>query len=444
MVGGTSEFSTVPVASPPSWGPANVPIQHIVVITMENHAYDNFFGTYCLVTTPACPHTARGLPATKCVPLQVYAGCVRPYNFTAHQLTPPDIPHAFNASVRSIDGGRMDGFYFAEGDTNETFGHYNGSTIPLYWDLAQEYGLGDNFFSSVTSWSLPNHWYEFAGQAPPISFNITRVTATTQAKHTYLNEANTTETVQDLLLQKPSVAWKFYDVSLGSYQHAINQPAFAGAYDAWNPLGARNVSYNATEAPHFVPRSQIFHDLNGTQFPNVSWIIPTGRYSDHPPNNISRGESYVTSIVDAVERSSYWKSTAIFLTWDDYGGFYDHIAPPKIDYMGLSLRVPMIVISPYTPAGRIVHQEGYFESLLKLIEWRFNLGCITPRDCGAPLPLGYFSFNSTARAPITFPTNATQVTYPFNMSREEGYSQAYSEINPALWDPLPGEDSDPD
>jgi phospholipase C len=444
MVGGTTEVSTVPMAVTPAWGPQNVPIQHVIVITMENHAFDNYFGTYCLKISAVCPQVSAGIPNGTCVPLKVYRGCVKPYAFPLSKLRSGDPPHDFNGTVDSIDHGRMDGFYLAEGKTNETFGHYNGSTIPIYWDLAQEYGLGDRFFSSATSWSLPNHWYEFAGQAPAVSINMSKIGSTSTVKHTYLNESNTTETVQDLLNRTPSVSWRFYDWKLLSYRAAIAKPAFTGAYDAWNPLQARHETYTTAQASHFEPRSAFFREIKGSSFPNVSWIIPTGNNSDHPPNNLSNGETYVATIVDSVERSSYWKSTAIFLTWDDYGGFYDHLAPPKIDFMGLSIRVPMIVISPYTPAGTVVSSLGYFESLLKFIEWRFNLGCITPRDCNAPLPLGYFNFNMTARAPITFPTNWTQDPYPFDTARESKYSHDYVEIDPAVWDPPDGIDTDPD
>ena len=141
-------------------------------------------------------------------------------------------------------------------------------------------------------------------------------------------------------------------------------------------------------------------------------MIPGPRFSDHPSANLSAGESYVASVVDAVARSPEWYSTAIFVSWDDYGGFYDHVAPPSVDALGLSFRVPLLVISPYTPAGLIVHSLGYFESLLHFVEWRFGLGCLTARDCQAPLPLDYFNFQSPPRAPYLFPTDPGLASYP--------------------------------
>jgi phospholipase C len=434
-------FGSVPGARAPN----DVPIQHIIVVVMENHPYDNLFGTYCLNVGPHCPDPANGIPSGTCVPYypnSTASGCIAPYPFTKSQLVTADPPHEWNATLGSIDGGKMDGFYVAERTGIAPFGYYNGTTLPDYWDMAQEYALGDHLYSSALSYSLPNHWYLLAGQAPPEAVNTSVLLGGWTAKHDYLNHANATRTVQDLLNNSPSTTWKYYDSSLESYQTAISSPYASGAYAYWNPLAARYESYTSWYYSHFVPRSQFFADASNGMIPAVSWIIPDASFSDHPPANLSAGESFVASIIDAVAASTEWSSTAIFLTWDDYGGFYDHVAPPRIDPLGLSFRVPMIVISPYTPAGLVVHSEMYFESLLRFIEWRFNLGCLTARDCGAPLPLAYFDFGAPPRSPVFFPTTASAATYP-----DPGYvtgatspgilaNPAFA-IDPARWDTGP-------
>jgi phospholipase C len=166
-------------------------------------------------------------------------------------------------------------------------------------------------------------------------------------------------------------------------------------------------------------------------------VIPGATFSDHPQlANLSNGEAYVAQTIDAVERSPDWKSTAIFLTWDEYGGWYDGVAPPKVGDLGLGIRVPLLVISPYTPLGAVVNSLGDFDSLLHFVEWRFGLGCLTTIDCDAPLPFGYFNFNQTARAQIIFPTNYTKATYP--MPLQTNYSmkmQCPSDcaITPGAW-----------
>ena len=391
-----------------------IPIRHVVIVLMENHAFDNFFGAYCPVVNTDCPMAVDGMPVGTCVPkapLDPGLGCVRPWPRNTSTVVAPDLSHLWNSTVRSIDAGRMDGFYRAEGSSAQPFGYYNASTIPLYWDLAENYGLGDDFFSSALSYSLPNHWYLLAGSAPPSSLNMTSHDPTSE--HAYLDQANATPTVQDLLNRSPGVSWSYYDWSLETYDQAISNPGGEGsAYDYWNPLAARAESYSAWYVDHFRPRSAFFDDaVNGT-LPNVSWVIPAFNFSDHPPDPPAEAEGFVASIVDAVEASPDWGSTALFLSWDDYGGFYDHVAPPPLDARGLSLRVPLIVISPYTRAGTVVSSLGYFESLLRFVEVRFGLGCLTPRDCHAPLQYGYFDFNATARPPILFPTNATELHYP--------------------------------
>jgi phospholipase C len=384
-------------------------VDHVVIIFMENHPFDNYFGTYPGVD---------GIPNGTCVPYNpsnLSQGCATPFDFSeAQAAAPTEMPHGYAPTVEAIDGGRMDGFYLAEGKKVAPFGHYNGSTIPVYWDMAQEFGLGDDFFSSSLSYSLPNHWYLMAGQYPDSAalpkspgYKSQNTLATVAEQHAYLNASNQTESVQDLLNATPNVGWKYYDWPLVNYSAAINRPVAANdngsAYADWSPLAAKSESYSSWYSSHFVPRTEFFQDVNGPQFPNVSWVIPDANFSDHPPANLSLGEAFVSSCVDAIENSSYWNSTAIFVTWDDYGGFYDHVAPPIVNPFGLSFRVPLLVFSPYTPAGSIVHGLGYFESLLRLVEDRFLGGaCITARDCSAPLPEGYFNFSMAPRAPVFF------------------------------------------
>ncbi|MCI4331000.1 MAG: hypothetical protein L3K19_04045 [Thermoplasmata archaeon] len=396
-------------ADPHPFSPSQTHIDHVVIVMLENHAYDNYFGTYCRTTDPFCSSTGHGIPYGTCVPYDptsLSLGCLRTWNFTVQNLSTDSPPHYYNNSVRAIDSGRMDGFYLAEHNGTLPFGHYNGSTIPVYWDLAEQYGLGDNFYSSELSYSLPNHWYLMAGQSPQNAQQITlHQNSPKSYLHTYLNEANRTKTVQDLLNHSRGVTWKAYDWPLPSYQVAINGPvglAPGSAYDNWNVLASRSESYSSSYNSHFVDRSQFFTDVAAGKLPSISWVTPATWFSDHPSSNITNGEGFVSQLVDAVENSTSWAHTAIFVSWDDYGGFYDHMAPPRLDSLGLSIRVPLLVISPYSKENYVSHKLGYFESLLHYVEWQFQLGCLTPRDCKAPLPFDFFNFNQTARKPMFF------------------------------------------
>ena len=402
--------------------PDNNPIEHIVVILQENRSFDHYFGTY-----PG----ANGIPKDVCMPLHPKYpedGCVKPFLSTSD--ISHDMPHTFHSSEVAYNEDKMNGFMAGEKNFN-TMSYYNNKTIPYYWDLAKHYVLADNFFSSALSYSLSNHWYAIAGQAPTTSIydalkaanatilpglNSTNEVRTLNPNGThyglektkgndvdleYLEEANRTKTVADLFENSSSVSWKYYDRPLdSSYKKAIQS---GSAYDYWNPFAAKGSSYSDDYHSHFVNRSEIFSDLKTGKFPQVSWVIPSIHISEHPPASIKKGMIWVTSVVNAIMNSKYWNNTAIIITWDEYGGFYDHVAPPKEDKFGLSFRVPALIISPYSKPGYIDHTLYSFESMLKFIEWRFGLSSLTYRDANANNLLNAFDFSQNPNPPHFIP-----------------------------------------
>ena len=226
----------------------------------------------------------------------------------------------------------------------------------------------------------------------------------------YLRESNLTTTVVDLLMNNTNnnISWKYYDhpVQIGGYDRAV----YTGrAFEYWNPFSAKGTSYTEAYAPHFVNRTQVFTDLKSRSFPQVSWVIPSAPLSEHPPASITVGMNWVKNVIDAIMVSPYWSSTAILLTWDDYGGFYDHVPPPQIDKYGLGFRMPALIISPYAKQGYIDHTRYQFESVLKFIEWRFNIPALTTRDVHANNLLNAFSFNQNADSPHIVSLNKTQL-----------------------------------
>ena len=118
----------------------------------------------------------------------------------------------------------------------------------------------------------------------------------------------------------------------------------------------------------------------GRSLPPVTWITPRFEVTEHPEFNFCHGENWSTEVIDAIMRSDMWKDTAIFLTWDDYGGFYDHVPPPQVDGFGFGIRVPMIVLSPYAKPGHVSHELGEFSSVLRFIEDNWGLTKLTKRD----------------------------------------------------------------
>ena len=454
---------------------ANNPIKHIVIIMQENRSFDNYFGTY-----PG----ANGIPKNVCMPLDPQHpnhGCVKPF-LTTNPITVNDIPHGYQSSVAAYDNGKMDGFMVAENENNDTMSYYNNNTIPYYWDFAKHYVLADNFFSSIFSYSLPNHWYAIAGQAPTTSIyygmqkspnpanannklipnsttninagldpngnnpyaipninnkNTTINNAMVQSdsqhfnpnthqmkkiflnkgqkggglkspapngsvENEYLKESNLTKTVGDLFMNNTNITWKYYDhpIALGGYKNAVNN---GQVNDYWNPFAAKGSSYTQNYYSHFVNRGQIFNDLKNNSLPQVSWVIPSSPISEHPPANITLGMNWVTDVVDSIMKSPFWNSTAIVVTWDDYGGFYDHVSPPPVDKYGLGFRMPAIIISPYAKPGFVDHGKYQFESMLKFIEWRFNIPSLTDRDKNANNLLNAFDFNQKPIPPHIIP-----------------------------------------
>ena len=419
--------------------PATNPINHIVVIMQENRSFDNYFGTY-----PG----ANGIPKGTCVPLSPdnpSVGCVKP--FLSTDVISGDLPHGYQSSVVGYDNGKMDGFMVGENENPKTMTYYDNKTIPYYWDLAKNYVLADNFYSSVLSYSLPNHWYALAGQAPATSMfyfmhrppnndilnqqenastiaggnpnatanfgvnpNPTSTNLRDEVARVYLEESNLTKTVADLFMNDThNITWKYYDhlIRAGNYKAAVSS---GRAFEFWNPFSAKGSTYTPAYAPHFVNRAQIFTDLKSGDFPQVSWVTPSFPISEHPPANITSGMNWVKDVINAIMSSPYWNSTAIILTWDDYGGFYDHVPPPQIDKFGLGFRMPTLIISPYAKPGYIDHTQYQFESMLKFIEWRFSLPPLTERDLHANNLLNAFDFSQKPLPPHVVPLTGAELS----------------------------------
>jgi phospholipase C len=206
-----------------------------------------------------------------------------------------------------------------------------------------------------------------------------------------------------------NITWKYYDYPLlKSYKRAV-QGSAGTAFDYLNPFYAKGITYTSAYSQHFVDRTQIFKDLTTGSLPEVSWVIPSFPISEHPPANITLGMNWVKYLVDAIMSSQYWGSTAIILTWDDYGGFYDHVPPPQIDRNTLGFRMPTIIISPYAKPGYIDHAQHQFESMLRFIEWRFNLTALTERDLHANNLLNAFDFSQKPSSPYIEPLSKSEL-----------------------------------
>jgi phospholipase C len=251
----------------------------------------------------------------------------------------------------------MDQFIPAEKSV-DTMGYYDGTDIPNHWAYAQHFTLCDHFFSSLAGPSLPNHLYMVAAQSGGVVDNL---------KNPPTGGFNFPTMAE--LLGAHQVGWKYY---IGMDPQAFH---------LWNPLaGFKSFMSSQELRSHLVSSDQYFRDLRDGTLPAVAWIVPNFDESEHPPADIQVGMWYVTDLVNALMKSPYWQNTALVITWDDYGGFYDHVAPPQVDQYGLGPRVPALIVSPYAHAGFVDHTPYEFCSVLHFIEDQFKLPPLTARD----------------------------------------------------------------
>lgn len=421
-------------------------IKHIVVIMQENRSFDEYFGTYPGVD--GIP-MQNGVP-TVCINDPATRQCVKPY----HDGGDVDAggPHGANPAATDIDGGKMDGFIAAYregsksckgknpdtpgcslGKTPDVMGWHDAREIPNYWTYAQNYVLQDRMFEPNASWSLPSHLFMVSAWSAQCTRpgDATSCTNSLDGPKNALALANTRKldyawTDLTYLLHKSNVSWAYY-LSEGNEPDCeddamLCQPKAQSKNvpGIWNPLPAFDTVKQDGELENIQTLDKYFAAAKSGTLPSVSWIVPENAVSEHSPARISTGQAYVTSLINAAMQSPDWNSTAIFLAWDDWGGFYDHVAPPKVDENGYGLRVPALLISPYAKAGYIDHQTLSFDAYLKLIEDDFLSGQrLDPRTDGRPDPrpsvresepqlgdlISDFDFTQTPRSPLILSTN---------------------------------------
>ena len=394
-------------------------IKHVIVVMQENRSFDNYFGTF-----PG----ADGIPnqgghPTVCLPDPRLGHCVRPFHDS--HLIDAGGPHTLRAARADIHRGRMDGFvrrslagwqrlclgnpdeprcgaFSQRGPIPDVIGYHTASEIPNYWAYAHRFVLQDHLFEGVRSWSLPSHLDLVSGWSARCSnrhdpmtcstYRGSRPGAITRAGPAYLvRKRPYAWTDLTYLLHRAHVSWRYF-VANGSQPDCADgrmmcrpRPLSALTPGIWNPLPGFQTVWADHQISNVQPARSYFRDARNGTLPSVSWIVPNDRHSEHPPSSIAVGQAWVTRIVNASMRSSDWNSTAIFLSWDDWGGFYDHVVPPTVNGQGLGLRVPGLVISPYARRGYIDHQVLSTDSYLRFIEDDFLGGQrIDPATDGRP------------------------------------------------------------
>jgi phospholipase C len=377
-----------------------IPIQHVIVIVKENHTFDNYFGSFPVANGTLnaagqniCPTTTGGT-----------AACSEAPDAPTH-----DMCHGHSCAVVDLDNGKLDGWNHTGGsDTGDglVYQQYLQSDIPNYWAYAQSFTLGDNFFANVLGPSLPGHMFTVAAQAgwatdnPPtdLPFKITLFPPAYYGPHPYwgcdewpgdtvgiLAKGTTPEnvfpcfgipSVPDVL--PAGVSWKFYGTN------------FDGLFsETWSPFDAISpVRHNSSRWANVVNVSEFTTDIQNGTLPAVSWLVDQDQYSEHPDvtvpdlniplGGVCSGEGWTVKYINQIMQSPYWNSTAILFTMDDFGGWYDHVLPPR-QYggtatapYGLGFRLPLIVISPYAKPHYIFHEQAEQASIARFIERVFG------------------------------------------------------------------------
>jgi phospholipase C len=387
--------------NPPPVGPAGMDkIQHVVWILQENRSFDNYFGTY-----PG----ADGIPAGTCLPdLPGSKSCVKPFHMP-NAMPECDLKHEWEIAHAAYDHGAMDGFVWAEG-SSYTMGYLDGSDIPNYWNYARHYALADRFFSSLNGPSMPNHVFTVAAQSGGLIINACSKDHELEALEDATDDPDGFSFASLVnLLAGAHISWKYYVETPKVPPPKTDDPCHVfypspQQLGLWNPLpGFKTIRDNPKLMSRLVNVTEFEQDVEKGTLPEVSWIIPDFQDSDHPPEPVEQGMWYVTNLVNGLMKSRYWASSVVFLTWDDYGGFYDHVQPPQIDAFGYGPRVPLIIISPYARPGYITHQTGEFSSLLRFIEERFHLKTLTARDHLANDMTDAFNFSQMPNPPLVIP-----------------------------------------
>ena len=373
------------------------PIKRVVYLMMENRSFDNLFGRF---------------PGVEGARVGVMDGVEKP-------LTPcpdwmlGDLPHARISAIRDLAGGKMDGFGIGIYGDPWAYTQFRGPEIPNYWHWAREYAISDHFHASELGPSYPNHFYFIAGTSGGAIDNPLNVLerpmpngdhfmswgcdvvgpkayVETLNEHGKLTKHSTCfdfPTVGEQLTTK-GVDWAFYAAAPG-------KPGYH--WSAYN--GVSQVFHSDLWNEHTRDVADLITDARAGRLPSVTWITPRAELSEHPPASTAFAHNWVSDVVEAIMRSDDWDNTVIFLTWDEWGGFYDHVLPPKVDAFGLGFRVPLLTISPYAVRGTIDDVTGEFSTPLRFIADNWGLPYLTPRIAKTHNMEHLFDFSKPPRAP---------------------------------------------
>ena len=400
-------------------------IKHFVIIYLENHSFDNLYGEFPGANGLASPQAmikqvdAAGWPfaTLPTPPGGAFPGTLPNAPFSIEQFVAvdkpiPDLVHRYYQEQMQIDHGKMDKFALVSDAKGLVMGHYHTANLPLAAEAAR-YTLMDNFFHGAFGGSFLNHIWLIAA-APPVFPNApSNVVAQLDAAGNLIRDGfvtpdgyavntsfsvnqphpptvpaaqlvpnQTMPTIGDRLSEK-RISWAWYS---GGFRDAL-----AGHPDPLYQFHHQPFVYFAkyadgtqAKADHLKDETEFVAAVKAHKLPAVSFIKPIGIDNEHPGyTDVLTGENHTEQLIQLIRGSSYWKNTAIIITYDEHGGFWDHVAPPVVDRWGPGARVPTLVISPFAKKGYVDHRYYDTTSILALLEHRYELRPLSARDASA-------------------------------------------------------------
>jgi len=368
--------------------PTSTPIKHLFLIVKENHAFENYFGDLPGVS---------GYPPNASLPL-TFNGTTFVHPFPLSGTSTPDLPHDATSSATDFNGGLNNQFVAVASaagvsEPQDAAGYYSASQLPAYYAYAANYTLGDHFFTGFLGPTLPNRVFDITAYAgtwgsdspPP---------AIVSEQPTILDQLNSAR-----------ISWD-YDWSFSSFELA--------------PTFFPSISSNLCDSGQLAPVSSLSAQLDSARqnaaAPSVVYIDPADdlTYSEHPPENVTLGEEWTVGLVNAIFSSPVANSSAVLIWFDESGGFWDPIPPPLTSTGRDGFRVPFLVLSPWTPSGKVCSEALDPASVLRFIDQNWGLPFLNSRVAGAPDLSCFFNFSSPPRTPLLLAS-------PINVSGPHGW-----------------------
>lgn len=375
-----------------------IPVDHILVACQENRTFDSYFGQYANAGS-------FGFPSNYTLP-DGNGGSVSPYHFPFPASF--NVDHSWQAIHNEWNDGAMDGFYTTDG--HDALGYYDSHDLPYYYALADAFTLCGNYFCSILGPSTPNR--------------VALMSATSGGKTLNQLARGSLDwpTIVDLL-DSYGISWKCYNLGLGTGTLLEDFNALV-YFKRWH-----------RDSRLFFDQDDYYADLKTGTLPQVAFLITEALISEHPPADIQMGQHAMAKVIHALMHSRLWQRSALFFTYDEGGGYVDHVAPPQVDAYGLGLRVPMLVISPWARRGYVSGQAYEHSSVLKFIERRFNLPTLASInhqfDDSTPADGNDAAYNGTG--PAAPPRDGLQFLGDFYEAFDFSQDPHYSPTLPTNW-----------